>query len=655
MKTTGVNSCRRLYVTMALVTSMAVAQPAASYALGNLATPSGGVVAGGSSSFSSPGAGVLDITQSTRRSVINWGTFNIGADAKVQFFQPGASSLSIERVTGGKPAQIMGTLKANGNVFILDGNGVFFGKNSVVDVNGIVASTGDVSTAQVMSGASAIQIQNMGRSTVENKGAITVADMGLAALVAPAVRNSGTITANTGMVTFGAAQSATVDFYGDGLISIAVDGNLRHALIKNDGTINARGGQVTMTALTASGVMDNAINNTGIVEASSMTEKGGTITLSGGNISSQGTLSARGATGGGAIALQGKRINVGGTLDASARDSGGGGSIALNAGDIRFGGTANVQGVDGGGSITATGQSVKVLDSGQLLAGNASSTGSGGSITLTGLLAQQDRGILNADGFAQGGTISLNSNTAIDLAGTASAQSTHCVTPGHCGTGGTISLNGGGGFSRITGTANADGIYGGAIQVTGGSVDVAGNAHALGSAGIGGRIDLNASRDARVGGAVDATGVAGGGTINIDGGNSVNVSGSVFADPVIVAGQERAPALPPGSITLDAPAVLFSGLLNANGFDGGGNVTLTGGRVFSSGDITANSTLEHSGGTITFSGTVLNRITSGTLSATGGPSSGDGGTITVDKPNAVNPSVVINVSAPAGTPGTYTH
>ncbi len=492
MKTKTFSLFRRLYVTTALVTSMALTHPAASYALSSLATPTGGVVVGGSSSINSPGAGTLNITQTTDRSVINWNSFNIGTDAKTQFFQPGAASLSVERVTSGNPAQIMGTLKANGNVMILDGNGVLFGKNAVVDVNGIVASTGNADTAQVMSGTNKIQIQNMGRGAVENQGAITVADAGLAGFVAPTVRNSGTITANLGQVVLGAGNNATVDFYGDGLVSIAVGGNLNRALIENSGNIIAHGGQITMTTGTASGIVNSAINNTGVVEASSMTTTGGEIILSGGNIS------------------------VGGTLDA-------------------------------------------------------------------------------------GGT------------------------------------------------------FGGAIDVTGRSVKVPGTVHALGTAGIGGLIHVTASQNARVSGAIDATGVAGGGTIFIIGGNRVNVSGSVIANPVIVDGQERAPGLPPGSITLDAPTVLFSGLLEANGFDGGGNVTLTGGRVFSSGNIEASSTLEHNGGNITFSGTTLNNISAGTLTAMGGPSSGNGGTIIVDKPNIVSPSVVVNVSAPAGTAGTFTH
>jgi filamentous hemagglutinin family protein len=666
MKTKIFNSCRSQYVTTALVASLVLMHPAASYALSNFDTPTGGVVVGGASTFSKPSAGTLDITQSTDRSVINWGTFNIGADAKTQFFQPSSSSLSVERVTSGNPAQIMGTLTANGNVMILDNNGVLFGRNSVVNVNGIVASTGDVSTAQVMSGASTIQIQNMGAGIVENDGAITAADMGLAALVAPTVRNSGTITANLGKVALGAGDNATVDFYGDGLVSIAVDSHLNQALIANSGNIVAHGGQITMTASAASSIVNNVINNTGIADASSATEQGGVIILSGGNVSSSGTLEAEGTTSGGSINMLGDvktgNITAKGTLDVSAPDnsSGGGygGGISLNAEHIQLEGMANAQGADGGGSIWAAGQTVQIAQTGVLTASSTSS-GNGGNITLIGSKTGQMEGLLHADGISYGGNITLNSaNLALSGTATAKAMQTGPVQPGPpSGIGGNITLKSGTGSSSISGTADAGGNYGGTVDVTGSTVNISGTVHALGTAGIGGLIDFNGGQNTSVSGTVDATGLEGGGTVNIDGGNKVNVSGDVYADPVVVDGQARAPAIPPSAITLDAPTVLFSGLLDANGFQGGNSITLTGGSISSSGDLMANTTLEHSGGYITFSGTVLNNILSGTLSANGvaGPGSSSGGIITIDKPNIVSSSVVVDVSAPSGTAGTYTH
>ena len=112
-------------------------------AVGNLETPTGGQVVGGSASITLAQPGHLDIDQSTNRAVINWNTFNIGSNATTQFFQPNSGSLTVNRVIGAgeDPAQILGTLKSNGQLMILDQNGVLFGKNATIDVNGIIAST----------------------------------------------------------------------------------------------------------------------------------------------------------------------------------------------------------------------------------------------------------------------------------------------------------------------------------------------------------------------------------------------------------------------------------------------------------------------------------------------------------------------------------
>ena len=53
-------------------------------------------------------------------------------------------------------------------------------------------------------------------------GTITATSGGFAALVAPGVRNSGTITANLGTVTLASGNSFTLDFYGDKLITLGV-------------------------------------------------------------------------------------------------------------------------------------------------------------------------------------------------------------------------------------------------------------------------------------------------------------------------------------------------------------------------------------------------------------------------------------------------
>jgi filamentous hemagglutinin family protein len=68
-----------------------------------------------------------------------WNTFNIGVNATVNFAQPSASSVALNRVTSGDPSQIMGQLNANGQVYLINPSGILFGAGSSVNVGGLVA------------------------------------------------------------------------------------------------------------------------------------------------------------------------------------------------------------------------------------------------------------------------------------------------------------------------------------------------------------------------------------------------------------------------------------------------------------------------------------------------------------------------------------
>src|SRR5688500_1154427 len=104
------------------------------------ATPTGGVIAGGLGTIVENG-GNTTIPQSSSNLLINWQTFNIGADQSVQFIQPGTSSVALNRVLGADPSVILGRLTSNGQVFLLNPNGILFGVGSSVSVGGLVAST----------------------------------------------------------------------------------------------------------------------------------------------------------------------------------------------------------------------------------------------------------------------------------------------------------------------------------------------------------------------------------------------------------------------------------------------------------------------------------------------------------------------------------
>ena len=159
------------------------------------AGPEGASVASGSVVITGVGSKAVTIDQATNRAIIDWRSFSIGVDESVTFRQPGAGSISLNRVTGGDPSQILGSLTANGQVWLVNPAGVFFGSSSTVDVAGLVATTSNISNENFLGGNYNFDVGTSDRGAVViNHGAISVADGGLAAFVAPGVGNTGSIT-----------------------------------------------------------------------------------------------------------------------------------------------------------------------------------------------------------------------------------------------------------------------------------------------------------------------------------------------------------------------------------------------------------------------------------------------------------------------------
>ena len=63
----------------------------------------------------------------------------------MKFAQPNANSAVLNRVAGtGGMSQISGNLTANGQVFLINPNGILFGNGARVNVNTLVASSLDI-------------------------------------------------------------------------------------------------------------------------------------------------------------------------------------------------------------------------------------------------------------------------------------------------------------------------------------------------------------------------------------------------------------------------------------------------------------------------------------------------------------------------------
>jgi filamentous hemagglutinin family protein len=301
------------------------------------AGPSGGTVSAGSASIAGDGTGHVTVTQTSDRAILDWNSFSIGTGESTRFIQPGSTSVAVNRVTGADPSSILGNLTANGRVVLINRNGIAFGKDATVDVGGLVATTADIDRQAFMATGSLNFSGGSPSASVVNEGRITVRDAGLAALVAPRVRNSGTIVANLGRVALVAGTGFSVDFYGDGLVSFAPDGIVAatigdggSALVEHSGVIEASGGKVLLSAAAARDVVNASVNVSGIVRADGISRKGGSIVLSGsGSVTANGRITADSdKQAGGTIAISGGSVSLGGLISASGTD---GGAIAVDA------------------------------------------------------------------------------------------------------------------------------------------------------------------------------------------------------------------------------------------------------------------------------------------------------------------------------------
>ena len=91
----------------------------------------------------------MDYKASTDRTVTNWNSFSIGSENTVNFNLPDANSAVLNRVVGADPSIINGNMWSHGHVYLINKSGILFGKGSKVNVNGLVASSLDISSYSI--------------------------------------------------------------------------------------------------------------------------------------------------------------------------------------------------------------------------------------------------------------------------------------------------------------------------------------------------------------------------------------------------------------------------------------------------------------------------------------------------------------------------
>ncbi|PRF98577.1 filamentous hemagglutinin [Burkholderia ambifaria] len=302
-------------------------------ALPAFALPSGEAITSGKADIVRTDDGrTMNINQHSDKLITNWQDFSIANGERVSFHQPTDKSLALNRVIGGNGSQIDGQISANGRVFLVNPNGVMFGAGAQVNVGGLVASTQNLSDADFLAGN--YRFSGASKQAVVNHGTLTAADGGSIALLGARVANNGVIQAKMGSVALGAGNAFTVNFDGNGLLNVQVDGGAVDAQASNGGLLKADGGQVLMTARAAGNLLDSVVNNTGTIEARGLNARGGKITLDGGTVQVGGKLDASAAEAGapaGSVTTRGERVNVAGDAQVDTRAGNGAGTWAIEA------------------------------------------------------------------------------------------------------------------------------------------------------------------------------------------------------------------------------------------------------------------------------------------------------------------------------------
>jgi filamentous hemagglutinin family protein len=268
-------------------------------------------VSAGAASVSTAG-NTTTINQASQRAAIDWTSLSTRANEALVFNQPNAQAIALNRITGSSPSELLGSLTANGQVFILNPNGVLFGTGSQVNVGGLVASTLSMSNADFMDGK---HVFTGSGGSVVNQGTLNAAPGGYLALLAPEVRNEGVMTASLGTALLAAGNKVTLNLDNGSLLGYSIDQGAINALAENKQLIKADGGQVLLSAKALNSLTTATVNNTGVIEAKTLQNEAGRILLMGDM--SYGT------------------VNVAGTLDASAPAGGDGGFIETSAAHVK--------------------------------------------------------------------------------------------------------------------------------------------------------------------------------------------------------------------------------------------------------------------------------------------------------------------------------
>lgn len=399
------------------------------------ATPTGGEVVGGTGTISQTEL-TTTINQSTQNLAIDWQSFDVNTNERVEFIQPDTSSIALNRIISNNGSTIQGQIDANGQVILVNPNGVFFSSTATVNVGGLIASSLDIAPTDFMNGNYIFNEVLGAEGAVINSGIINASlggnssTGGNVALLGKQVKNDGLISANLGSVVLAAGKQSILTFDNQGLIGVKVtkevlqeELGVEEAVI-NNGEINAAGGRVLLTASTSQDVFSQVVNNGELDQVTSVVvHEDGSFTLGGGadvlnmgsiDVSLNNTTEAN-IENTARIVLLGENITSSGSIKADSL-GGNAGEIELHAKDemlLTENSVTSAQAFTSGqgGLIKVLGDKVGLFDMSQI---NASGENGGGVVLFGGDREGQNTSIRNANFIYLGDFTAINADATVN-------------------------------------------------------------------------------------------------------------------------------------------------------------------------------------------------------------------------------------------------
>lgn len=544
--------------------SVAIAQTTVTQPVANNALPSGSKVVAGQVVTITRGS-TMEIVQTSNKAIVNWNTFNLGKDARVNIVQPTNQAVMLNRVVGPDPTQIHGRIDANGQVMLVNQNGIVIGKDGMVSASGFTASSYGISDEDVLAGKNRFERQGS-QAGVRIDGRIETKSEGYVVLVGAHVTNNGQIIAPQGAVIMAAGESITIA--GD-----AVQPANHPKISTIDAATPIPGLSVSLSARVRLSVTPAAINT------AVHNTKDGLIVTEGGQVLLQAA----------AVSDAVASVTHSGRIDTRAQQ---GGAVTLQAdhGKIKIDGSIKTDSFASGrvgGSIVIG----RAADTGVL---SASTDVRGANLQAKGGLIETSGEVLKVDG-------------ASIVAGTWLLDPNEIIIDSTTTTGGTLgNAQSASGVSHIqAGDISAALTAGTNVVITtsagsGGNGDISVNAPILNTA-AGNTLTLNADRNVMINSNITASNIAlRAATGSVGGGGNLSATGSISISSAtsgvvsgVISGTASLIKTGPGSLTLSGLNTFTGGITISKGdliLGFGGSATPDYNRASSSGAITLGDT-----------------------------------------------------------------